>query len=1070
MNYRPEQLSDWLGFTLSPEQLAAATAELEPGVIVAGAGTGKTTVMAARVTWLVATGRVRPDQVLGLTFTTKAAAELSARVRRAIAKARQYVPAASEAELADPTVSTYHSFAMRVVSEHGPLVGAEPSARVLTDASLQQLAYRVVVNTHHEFEGEIGSPTALVNDVITLDASLAEYDVDPLTLREADRRLIELLSERDQQKTGEGMKAVARKRRDVAALVGELREEKQRLLTMDFADQLRWAATVARKFPQVGLTMRDRYRVVLLDEYQDTSVTQRVLMQNLFGDGHPVTAVGDPFQAIYGWRGASVRNIDEFPVHFPVIDVDGSRRPAERFGLTENRRSRQAILDIANALAAPLRAIHADTQPLVGQPNPQKQLSPTSDIVCALFDTDLEESRWVAEQVVNLVERGHRYSDITVLLRAMTRVSLLREAMVSRGIPVEVVGVEGLLSLPEVVEITSLLQLLHDPTANAACVRLLSGPRWRIGPRDLRLLGRRAAELAGSQSRERGGSVDDVLTRAVAGADPSDVVSLTDALDDLGDAPLSAEARARMLAVSAELRSLRRHVGEPLGDLVMRVVDATGIEAELRGSADAVLDQRVAAVHAFVSLAADYRDLDGRSSLAGLLRFLADAHRFDASPDADLPSATDSVRIMSMHKAKGLEFPVVIMPSLDAGSFPKARLSLWNNNREVVPYHVRPDGAPDGVPPFPADNYPRATDLGTFESAVRDAALLDEARLAYVAVTRAESTLIASGARWVGRTVRMREPSPYLELVRETCEQTTDGVVAYWSDGTQCETNPATDAGEAAWPAAIDPEVLASRFSAVEAVNARRDGSITSLADCSSPDDAVVADWDRDIAVLLDESQRDHALRREVPLPVTLSTTTLQALLADEESFVRSLVRPMPRRPSSAARRGTRFHAWVEAQYGRQPLLGPDDLPGAADADIDTDADLVAMQERFLELPYANLDPYRLEVDFALPLAGRLVPGRIDAVFRHPDPGGDSMRERWEVVDWKTNREATADPLQLAVYRVAWAERMSVPLGQVDASFVYVRRGEVHRFGDSPGATPLLDRDALEQLLSGRDD
>ena len=426
MVHRPDDLSTWLGFPLSREQLAAAVADLEPGVIVAGAGTGKTTVMAARVTWLVATGQVRPDQVLGLTFTTKAAAELSARVRQAIAAARQHVPAASDAEAVDPTVSTYHSFAMRVVTEHGPLVGAEPGARILTDASLQQLAYRVAVSTRHQFEGEIGSPTELVRDLIALDAALTEYDVDPETLREADAGLIALLSERDQQKTGESMMAVASKRRDLASLVVELRTEKQRLLAMDYADQLRWAATVARRFPQVGLTLRERYRVVLLDEYQDTSVTQRVLMQNLFGDGHPVTAVGDPFQAIYGWRGASVRNIDEFPLHFPVVAHTGARRPAKRYGLTENRRSRQPILDVANAIAAPLRAAHPGTAPLVAQPNPRKAVAPTSEIVCAFFDTDVEEADWVADQVESLVERHHRYADITILLRAMTRVSLLR--------------------------------------------------------------------------------------------------------------------------------------------------------------------------------------------------------------------------------------------------------------------------------------------------------------------------------------------------------------------------------------------------------------------------------------------------------------------------------------------------------------------------------------------------------------------------------------------------------------------------------------------------------------------
>jgi DNA helicase-2/ATP-dependent DNA helicase PcrA len=199
-----------------------------------------------------------------------------------------------------------------------------------------------------------------------------------------------------------------------------------------------------------------------------------------------------------------------------------------------------------------------------------------------------------------------------------------------------------------------------------------------------------------------------------------------------------------------------------------------------------------------------------------------------------------------------------------------------------------------------------------------------------------------------------------------------------------------------------------------------------------------------------------------VTLPDSLSTTELQQLLADEASFIKSLVRPMPKQPSTAARRGTRFHAWVESQFGQQPLLSPDDLPGAADADIDSDAELEVMQQRFLELPYAALDPFAIEEPFAITLGGRLFTGRIDAIFRHPQP--DDPMLRWEVVDWKTNREANADPLQLAVYRIAWAEKLGIDLDQVDAAFVYVRFGEVHRFGVDHA--PLPDRSQLERLIT----
>lgn len=1062
MSPRPELLRDWIGKDLSEFQLQAAVAPLEPGLIVAGAGTGKTTVMAARVTWLVATGLVRPDEVLGLTFTTKAAAELASRVRQAVQAARAHRPATPD-EAGDPQISTYHSFANSLVLEHGPLVGAEPNSRVLSEAALRQLAHRVVCRTSHAFDSEVTGIDQLASDVVALDSALAENDVDPHDLRDSDRRLIEELLENKQQAIGDQMVATANRRRDLAALVVELRAEKQRIVAIDFADQLRWAATLARSYPMVGQQLRQRYRVVLLDEYQDTSVSQRVLMQSLFGGGHAVTAVGDPFQAIYAFRGASVRNIEDFPQHF--ARSDGS--PAPKYQLSENRRSRQDILDVANDVADVLR-VGTDVAPLVSA-RPEGGF-PTADIICSFHDTQDEECSWVADQVERVLHAGHGAADVTVLLRAMTRAGLYRDALAARGIPVEVVGVEGLLALPEVAEVVSVLQLLHDPTANPACARLLSGPRWRIGPRDLRLVGRRAAEIAGVERPQRGQGVRESVDAAVAGSDPADLVSLLDALDDLGPIAISDDARQRVTQFAAELRMLRRHVGEPLGDLVQRVLDTTGFEAELMAAPLGRSEQQLAALHAFTALAAEFRDLDGRATLGSFLRFLADAKRLDASPEAIVPTGVDAVRIMSAHKSKGLEFPVVVLPELVEGTFPSDRgMNVWPTSAKALPFNVRHEPAPADLPNFPEGPIPRASEHDAFRAAVREVTVLDETRLAYVAITRAETTLIACGSRWsVSGAKTEQQPSRYLLAVRERCEA-GQGTVDAWSEVTDHEGNPLAERESVTWPTPIDAESLVVRREAATAVLARI-GSVTSLDHCAVPDsvadaaNAQVASWDADLAALLAEAERDAEVR-VVPMPESLSTTDVQRLLADEESFVASLVRPMPRQPSRAARRGTRFHAWVESLWGQQPLLLADDLPGAADADIGTDAELEAIQQTFLTMPYASWQPVALEEPFAVVLAGRVVPGRIDAVFRHdsPEPG----HTRWEVVDWKTSRQPDADPLQLAIYRLAWAERLGVPLELVDASFVYVRLGEVRHFGDAPGAQALPDRAELERLLTG---
>ena len=179
-------------------------------------------------------------------------------------------------------------------------------------------------------------------------------------------------------------------------------------------------------------------------------------------------------------------------------------------------------------------------------------------------------------------------------------------------------------------------------------------------------------------------------------------------------------------------------------------------------------------------------------------------------------------------------------------------------------------------------------------------------------------------------------------------------------------------------------------------------------------------------------------------------------LAADPELFTQRLARPMPSAPAPAARRGTRFHAWVEQHFGLRPLLEPDDLPGAADADLDSDDALESMQDAFLRSAYADRVPVAIEVPFTLVLGGRVVPGRIDAVFSSVDADG---LERVEVVDWKTSTKHDSDPLQLSIYRVAYAELMGLPLERVDAAFVYVRDGVVVR------PDTLLTRAELESLL-----
>ncbi|MEU4965658.1 ATP-dependent DNA helicase [Streptomyces smyrnaeus] len=1111
----PGQLAELLGIPFTPEQTACITAPPAPQVIVAGAGSGKTTVMAARVVWLVGTGQVAPDRVLGLTFTNKAAGELSERVRKALLRAgvTGSDPAlfdgagdglADGTEVGEPQISTYHAFAGRLLTEHGLRLGLEPTVRLLADATRFQLAAGVLRAAQGPFEALTKSVPALVEDLLALDAELSEHLVTPQQLREHNAELLAGLE--GARLTNEKLRKVPQAtlaRQELLGLVEEYRARKQAQERIDFGDQIALAARLAG-MPEVGRALREQFSVVLLDEYQDTSVAQRVLLAGLFGQGtgHPVTAVGDPCQAIYGWRGASVANLDDFPHHFP--HADGT--PARRQSLSENRRSGGRLLHLANDLAAPLRERHEGVEAL----RPASGAEGQGRVRAALLETQAEEVAWLADSLAHLVRTGTPPGEIAVLCRSATDFAEIQGALVERDLPVEVVGLSGLLHLPEIADLVAVCEVLQDPTANAALVRLLTGPRWRTGPRDLALLGRRAALLVAHQRSREGDDPDERLAAAVEGADPAEVRSLADALDTFLEAdgyedelPFSAQARVRFARLAAELRDLRRSLADPLMDVLHRVLTVTGLEVELAASPHAVAARRRETLGQFLDIAAGFASLDGEATLLAFLAFLRTAVQYEKGLDSSLPGGENTVKVLTAHKSKGLEWDVVAVPGLVAKQFPSEQArETWLTQPKVLPYALRGDA--DTLPPRPEWN---AKGLKEHENALRAHQSTEELRLGYVTFTRPRSLLLGSGHWWGPSQKRPRGPSAFLEALRAHCEaDPAHGEVEHWAEPPEeGAVNPALaePAEERVWPLPLDETALALRREAaarVESYLAAATPDATAPAAAASPTpDATAAPapdptaaaanqgtdpaaeeispeearlivaWDRDLEALTEELRRSRAAVRDVPLPRTMSASQLLRLAADPEGFARELARPMPRPPRpAAARRGTRFHAWVESRFEELPLplLGPDELPGAEGEGpygsepphIADERDLAVLKEAFERTPYAQRTPHRVEAPFQLVLAGRVVRGRIDAVYRDRGPDGSVT---FDIIDWKTGRGQDADPLQLAVYRLAWAEQEGVPLSSVGAAFLYVRSGELVR----PEALP--DRAGLERLLLG---
>lgn len=1030
-----QHLCELLGIPFTPEQLAAITSGLDaPGVIIAGAGSGKTAVMAARVLWLVGHEGVPPERILGLTFTNKAAAELGARIRGSL----QSLGADLDGE---PTSSTYHAFAGRLISEHGLRLGVEPDLRVVTNASRFQRFARAI----EAYSGELELITTyvpwLVEHAIKLDADLAEHLVRTEALREHDARIIACDDQAlSAAKVVAAAAATARKRTELSRLVDAYRAAKSADGVMDFSDQMALGARLA-DLPPVRAALREEFDVVLLDEYQDTSVAQRDMLVGLFG-GLPVTAVGDPAQGIYGWRGAATGNLEDF-----LDDFGTPRVPGTRFTLRQTRRCRPEIIAAANDVLADFHAAQATpaVEPLTSAKGPG------GSVEVALYSTVAEEIAAVVAAIGAIRDAGDvPLRRVAILVRVAKENGEIVKALRDAHIPFEVVGLQGLLAQPEVVDVVSLLQVVDDATANPAVLRLLAGDRWRIGPRDLALLGGRASWLSwshrGQEAVESGLAA--ALTKAVEGTDPTEVVSLADALDDPGDEAYSPEARVRFAELAQIIGALRQHAGDPLVDLVRRAVRVLDLDIELEaGDVEGASDN----LALFIDAVAEYAESDRFASLAGFLAYLEAEERFNLGMEVSTPSEAESVKLLTIHKAKGLEWHTVFVPLMSSSVFPSGQgRPNWLSFQDALPTALRGDRA--NLPQLaedPVDWSDAAAQVHNL--AVKDLALIEERRLAYVAYTRAEERLVLSG-HWWGRTqAKPRGPSEFLVRTKAWLEA-AGGAAGQWAPEPGKDTvNPhqAQRRGEA-WPPAT-PE-LVRRNALADAVRQRLDGG---AAERGVPADAgVAARFDAieaDLEILLAEAAAADARQRSVDLPATVSTTSLLALSKDPQAFARAIARPMPRQPSTAARFGTRFHAWVEAHFGHQGvLLDPEDLPGRGDVDIESDDELRDVIERFRAGPYADRAPVAIEAPFSLVLAGHQVVGQIDAVFE--TAGG------YEVVDWKTNRTANADPLQLAVYRLAWAELMGLDPARVTAAFYYVRLGEVTKYADLPGRVELEAR------------
>ena len=1077
------------------EQVAVIEAPAAAQLVVAGAGSGKTETMAARVVWLVANGQVDPDQVLGLTFTRKAAAELSERIARRLRGLRTaglWTPRLDDGTGAEvlggtPTVSTYHAYAGRLVREHALRVGVEPESRLLSQAAAWQYAAEVVARYDGPMD-EVGwAESTVITAVVEIAGELAEHLLTP---EEMARYVDQVLADLAAVPPGEGRRSAhpMRKvsealaaRRALLPMVRGYLELKRSRDALDFADQMALAARLARDVPRVGVGERVRFRAVLLDEFQDTSEAQLVLLRSLFGAGAgtrlgagpeagadnvvSVTAVGDPHQSIYGWRGASATTIARFPAEFGTGGragaagaVDGAGVAAAVRPLRTSWRNDLAILDVANLVSAPLRRTARVPVPdLVARPDASAGAVSVARAV-TVEDEASAIASWVRDRWAS--PSGRRTgASAAVICRKRSQFPLVVEALRERGLPVEVVGLGGLLLTPEVADLVALLWTVADPARGDQLMRLLTGPPVALGAADLdglhawtRVLGRRAASAAPTGA---GATAGPAGRRTVDLAPDSVVeVSLAEAVESLpppgwvgpGGERLSPAARDRLARLAESVATVRSVVGVGLADLVVAAERALGLDVEVAARPEHGPASARAHLDAFADTAADFAASADRPTLNGFLAWLAAAVDQERGLDSPrLESSTDAVQVLTAHAAKGLEWDVVAVPGLVEGVFPAREHGVtsrwdgaawvvaaptdrgWTLGASGVPYPLRGDA--DGLPRLRTDAVDYTDLAAAYEQFMADAGaheLAEEQRLMYVAVTRARHELLLTAAVW-GDPLTPRVSVPLLDELRRR------GVATFeWAelpapvDGVAPANPRLVERPTVLWPGprVARPGVEAAAAAVVHAADAE-----------AAPTRPT---WERAMVLLADQAARQIPAPPRALLGPHLSTAALVRLARDPQRFARALRRPMPTPTAVSTRRGTAFHAWVEQHYGRGALVEWDELPGAADSDAAEDVELAELQERFLASPWADRTPLALELSVETVVAGVAVRGRIDAVF--PRPGGVIL------VDWKTGTPPQGDAarvaaLQLGAYALAYRRLTGLTDGEVSAAFYYARTG-----------------------------
>jgi DNA helicase II / ATP-dependent DNA helicase PcrA len=966
--------------TSEQAQIIESASLSSPSLVVAGAGSGKTELMMVRVMYLVANGFARPEEILGLTFTRKAANELRSRVQQGLLRLREseYWDKALGDDFAPTKITTYNSFGNDIFRLHALEIGFESDSKLLTEslaiASVKELIEHSANPLLENYEGSLNS---LAEKVLKAQSQLIDHQTSAEEVAGYLEDFVQTLTNLPKNDKGEvGLFSYtldtlqkAQTARLIFELAGEFQVYKQQSSLFDYSDQVALSLRVG-EFDKSILP----FRFVMLDEYQDTSEIQTKLLSRLFAN-QPVMAVGDPNQSIYAWRGASSSNLADFFNDFGE---------GESFSLSVSWRSGEKILAVANQVASKIENKNVQSIKLAAG----REISST--VEAEVFRTDADE----CEAVTRWIAAAHTAeSKQAILFRTKDGMRRYADRLTELGIPHEITGLSSLLEQPEVADLISILRLLARPESSVDFLRIITGPRFRLGSADLVLLSQARQAISRIRKLPRNRSL--TLLELV------DQLELPSVRKQLVASDVAIE---RLKEFSAIVRGLRQASSLSLTELAWRVVEEFELDIELYAHSDQA--NPLSNLHSFIARISEFETTTERSSLVSLIAWLDYALVTESFELPKSGAKRGVVQLMSVHSAKGLEWDRVALPQMSVKNFPTDAKDLagWLAGG-ILPQQFRLDQ--DSIPILRWHGITTqkefAQRLEDYGSALKQHHLMQERRLAYVAITRAARDLFLTASHYQEKRKEPLVLSPYLE-------ELIPNLVSVRAIADCPETKPQIAKTITLWPG--DPLGLT-----------RKQWQIAAQAAL----DAQPIELSEDIALLL----KERLLRRNTQLPslpLRLSASAVVKLLTNPEEFSALLARPTPNLFSEQAQLGTNFHANLEKAF-----LAGSELDFSHWSEDEKELGVSFVNSRF-----ASLTPYLVEQTIEFPLAGSVIVCKLDAVYQ--------MDDAYHIVDWKSGKEPAGNDLadkaiQLALYRIALSRHLGLGVERITAGFFFAASG-----------------------------